>query len=923
MPANLDLNIGIHADAKGANATVKRLDQATDQLARTTRSGARASRRAARAQTELNTRTRRTAQAANSASRAMASYAHIVAGLYVARRLAGSILRTAAAFEQLRLRLEVFAGSAGAGAARFAELQDYAARTPFALQAVVDAFLRLEATNFAPNIDQFRALGDIAAASGRSINELADAIAGVGRGEHDPIEGFGFEVRREADQVRIAFKDTVRVVDTTRSAILAAFVDIARSNQAFVGATDKLANSLTGALSNLSDSVAQLQDRIGRAGLNAAINEVSRGLAEAATTAGGLADVVGAMAGGAVRTASALAPVAAVVGALWLNLKLTRAATLAFNSSATTTAARLARIAARGRTARAAIIGLNRAFRALGGPVGLALLAVEGIGLWALANQRAAAEVDSHMESLEALQARLKGLGAAGLELERLAQTARRFELDAQLRQDRARIAALEARKQRAQAGEKEIIPVFGHHPVWAAIQFTNQNQRQLLEARAAAEATRREFDRNAEKINLTQKRLNALNRGDGATDSAEDGSAEVRQQQAIISALHRRLAALREITETERVNEAIAAGQLTDPADQATALALARHIDFIEELEATSRQVEAYMEDVDRRRRQRAEEAARRAEAETRRRQDAIAGIAQAQLALGTAYDRGRAEVQGWRAATLAALNTAADGYQHYADQVEQITAERLARIAGEETAARLRASREWRDGAQRAFADYARHATDAATNVESAIVNGMRSAEDALAEFVGTGKLKFKSLVNSILADLARIAIRQAITGPLSAALSGALGGVFPGAGGAAATGPGWTATAANTFHGGGVAGELGGLRRQVNPAVFQAAPRYHRGGLAGNEVPAILERGEVVLSRTQVAALRSAPGSAPPVQIQFENRGTPQQPIEQTTRFDGRQWVINIITDDLARHGQVAQSLESHYALRGGIA
>ena len=42
----------------------------------------------------------------------------------------------------------------------------------------------------------------------------------------------------------------------------------------------------------------------------------------------------------------------------------------------------------------------------------------------------------------------------------------------------------------------------------------------------------------------------------------------------------------------------------------------------------------------------------------------------------------------------------------------------------------------------------------------------------------FVKTGKLDFSDLVDSILEDLARLAIRQAIMGPLVSALNGALG-------------------------------------------------------------------------------------------------------------------------------------------------
>lgn len=55
---------------------------------------------------------------------------------------------------------------------------------------------------------------------------------------------------------------------------------------------------------------------------------------------------------------------------------------------------------------------------------------------------------------------------------------------------------------------------------------------------------------------------------------------------------------------------------------------------------------------------------------------------------------------------------------------------------------------------------------------------------------------------------------------------------------------------------LHSGGIAGRDGyGHGRSVSPAVFSGATRYHSGGVAGlrpDEVPAILQRGEVVLPR-----------------------------------------------------------------------
>ena len=62
--------------------------------------------------------------------------------------------------------------------------------------------------------------------------------------------------------------------------------------------------------------------------------------------------------------------------------------------------------------------------------------------------------------------------------------------------------------------------------------------------------------------------------------------------------------------------------------------------------------------------------------------------------------------------------------------------------------------------------------------------VVKGIKGMEDALVNFVTTGKLSFKDLTRSIIADMARIAIQQSITKPLTNFIGGlfnAKGNVF----------------------------------------------------------------------------------------------------------------------------------------------
>ena len=77
-----------------------------------------------------------------------------------------------------------------------------------------------------------------------------------------------------------------------------------------------------------------------------------------------------------------------------------------------------------------------------------------------------------------------------------------------------------------------------------------------------------------------------------------------------------------------------------------------------------------------------------------------------------------------------------------------------------------------------------FAESAFKFADQAEQAVVNAFKGMEDAMVKFVLTGKLNFQDLANSIIADLTRIVVRQAITVPLLTAFGftpSAKGNVF----------------------------------------------------------------------------------------------------------------------------------------------
>jgi lambda family phage tail tape measure protein len=78
---------------------------------------------------------------------------------------------------------------------------------------------------------------------------------------------------------------------------------------------------------------------------------------------------------------------------------------------------------------------------------------------------------------------------------------------------------------------------------------------------------------------------------------------------------------------------------------------------------------------------------------------------------------------------------------------------------------------------GASEAVRKYREDAANTGAHIESAMTNAFKGMEDALVMFATTGKLSFKSLADSIVADITRIIIKQQISNALG--VGGGAGG------------------------------------------------------------------------------------------------------------------------------------------------
>lgn len=83
-----------------------------------------------------------------------------------------------------------------------------------------------------------------------------------------------------------------------------------------------------------------------------------------------------------------------------------------------------------------------------------------------------------------------------------------------------------------------------------------------------------------------------------------------------------------------------------------------------------------------------------------------------------------------------------------------------------------------DWINGATEALQNYYDESQNIAAQTDEIFANAFQGLEDALVDFVTTGKLNFKSLADSILKEMTRAFIKQSITGPLANFTQGFIG-------------------------------------------------------------------------------------------------------------------------------------------------
>jgi len=307
--ANRDL-ANLAKQAKKAALGVKALDKAQDQAYRSATKTAAGARKAGAAAKKAGRGARVAAIDFKALGESMKSLAPIAGAAFkgFATLAAGvaaigaGVLITGTKFEGMRAQLGNLLGGEEQAADAFKQIQDFAKNTPFQVDAITTAFIKLTNQGIDPTEQRLTAFGDIAAANGKELDEFTEAVLDAAVGENERLKEFGIKAKAMGDNVAFTFRGQTIEVEKNADAITKALVGFGQM-EGIAGAMAVQMETAGGKISNLKDSFFNFLDTVAQLG----VLDEFKGLLEGIGAVGGDGDgLAGTLANSLIKVLKAL-----------------------------------------------------------------------------------------------------------------------------------------------------------------------------------------------------------------------------------------------------------------------------------------------------------------------------------------------------------------------------------------------------------------------------------------------------------------------------------------------------------------------------------------------------------------------------------------------------------------------------------------
>ncbi|MGD9638386.1 MAG: tape measure protein [Alphaproteobacteria bacterium] len=166
---------------------------------------------------------------------------------------------TASQFEQFSTILTTLLGSSDKADKAMDWVSNFAAKTPYELDEVTEAFVKLKSYGIDPQAGALKSVGDAAAAMGKPLSQMVEALADAQSGEFTRLkEAIGGTFQTVGNNIAYSFvdkDDNERTFAAAKNDAVALQKMVLKAFEAkgYTGAMDNLSGTWSGMLSNLAD----------------------------------------------------------------------------------------------------------------------------------------------------------------------------------------------------------------------------------------------------------------------------------------------------------------------------------------------------------------------------------------------------------------------------------------------------------------------------------------------------------------------------------------------------------------------------------------------------------------------------------------------------------------------------------------------
>ncbi|QIW90755.1 UNVERIFIED_ORG: hypothetical protein GCAPEGMB_00436 [Vibrio phage V07] len=208
---------------------------------------------------------KKTQRATGGLSKAFAGATVVTAAFAAAVKALSVVADVSKRFQDMEARLVTATGSMDGAAIAMEAIKDLAVETPYDIEQITNGFIRLANLGLSPSERALRSYGNTASATGKSLNQLVEAVADAATFEFERLKEFGIKANQMGDRVSFTFRGVTTTVEKSSKAVTDYLTALGENE--FAGEMERRMETLGGAVSNLQDQFTIAVNNIGESGL--------------------------------------------------------------------------------------------------------------------------------------------------------------------------------------------------------------------------------------------------------------------------------------------------------------------------------------------------------------------------------------------------------------------------------------------------------------------------------------------------------------------------------------------------------------------------------------------------------------------------------------------------------------------------------